>query len=237
MKTRDIKHRGAAMDRKTQVAETLRERIISMDLAPGDVVDEVALSKEFGLSRPPLRELMRQMATEGYLVLEANRPARVSPMDYQSLRSFFLAAPLIYVATTQLAARNATADDVARLREIQAAFCAAIAAGDVAARVLHNNRFHLEIGNIARNPYLMPSLRRLLIDHARLGKTFYRASDSGQTREEAHTAMRQHDQIIDAVARHDVQETAELVHAHWELSRRHMTDYVVPESMDVPLQF
>ena len=45
---------------------------------------------------------------------------------------------------------------------------------DVEGRVLWNDEFHLEIGRIARNPYLMPSLRRLLIDHARLGKTFYR---------------------------------------------------------------
>src|SRR5262252_4099914 len=85
---------GPSGDRKNVMAETLRRRIVSMELAPGAIVDELALAEEFGLSRPPVRELMRQMAAEGYLELEPNRPARVSPMSYQSLRSFFLAAPL-----------------------------------------------------------------------------------------------------------------------------------------------
>lgn len=77
------------VDRKAVLGVALRRRILSMELAPGAVVDELALCDEFGLSRPPVRELMRQMAAEGYIDLEANRAARVSSMSYQSLRSFF----------------------------------------------------------------------------------------------------------------------------------------------------
>jgi DNA-binding GntR family transcriptional regulator len=47
------------------LGEALRRRIFSMELKPGAVVDEVALSTEFGLSRPPVRELFRQLAAEG----------------------------------------------------------------------------------------------------------------------------------------------------------------------------
>ena len=67
-----------SVDRKALLSEALRRRIVSMEMAPGAVVDELALSEEFGLSRPPVRELMRQMAAEGYIELEANRAARVS---------------------------------------------------------------------------------------------------------------------------------------------------------------
>src|SRR5690606_23406175 len=100
---------------------------------------EVALSEEFGLSRPPVRELMRQMAAEGYLELEPNRPARVSAMSYQSLRSFFQAAPLLYIATAQLAAQNATPEEIAQLKQVQARFKVAIVHDDLDARVLHND--------------------------------------------------------------------------------------------------
>jgi transcriptional regulator, GntR family len=41
-------------DRKAVLAEALRRRILSMELAPGAVVDELALCDEFGLSRPPV---------------------------------------------------------------------------------------------------------------------------------------------------------------------------------------
>ncbi|MFC3171362.1 GntR family transcriptional regulator [Acinetobacter vivianii] len=143
-----------------------------MELAPGAVVDEVSLSEEFGLSRSPVRELLRQMAAEGYLELEANRATRVSSMNHQSLRNFFLAAPLIYISTTQLAAINATQIEIDQLKQIQKLFREAIDQGDIEGRVYYNNQFHLEIGKIAHNPYLLPSLERLLIDHARLGKIF-----------------------------------------------------------------
>ena len=77
-------------DRKAALGDALRRRILTMQIAPGAVLDEVALSEEFGLSRPPVRELMRQMAGEGYIELEANRPARVTSMSYHALRDFFL---------------------------------------------------------------------------------------------------------------------------------------------------
>lgn len=228
---------GPSTDRKNVMAETLRRRIVSMELAPGAVVDELALSEEFGLSRPPVRELMRQMAAEGYLELEPNRPARVSPMSYQSLRSFFLAAPLIYVATTQLAASHAMPEEVERLKQIQAQFRAAIEEQDLQSRVLHNDEFHFEIGRIARNSYLMPSLRRVLIDHARLGKIFYRSPTTSDMQRDLEKAVEQHDQIIEAIALRDPERAGELVRSHMELSRRRMAEYVIPEGLNVPIQF
>jgi DNA-binding GntR family transcriptional regulator len=223
------------VDRKAALADALKRRIVNMELAPGAVVDEVALSVEFGLSRPPVRELLRQMAAEGYIELEANRAARVSAMSYQSLRNFFLAAPMIYIATSQLAASNATAEDVARLKEIQGNFKAAIDRNDVESRVLYNDLFHLEIGLIARNEYLMPSLRRILIDHARLGKTFYRFPTTRNMQRDLDKAVEQHDEIIDAIERHDTDAVASIVRDHLDLSRRRMTEYAVPAGVDVPL--
>ncbi|HRO81526.1 MAG TPA: GntR family transcriptional regulator [Alicycliphilus denitrificans] len=226
-----------AVDRKTLLSEELRRRIVSMELAPGAVVDELALSEEFGLSRPPVRELMRQLAAEGYIELEANRAARVSSMNYNSLRSFFLAAPLVYVATTQLAAANATPDDVEELKRIQRQFRAAIEEKDVKSRVLFNNEFHLAIGRIARNDYLMPSLCRILIDHARLGKIFYRFPTTADMQQDSDTAVSQHDQIIECIARHDMENAGEIVREHMELSRRRMAEYATPVGIDVMLKF
>jgi DNA-binding GntR family transcriptional regulator len=223
------------VDRKAALADALKRRIVNMELAPGAVVDEVALSVEFGLSRPPVRELLRQMAAEGYIELEANRAARVSAMSYQSLRNFFLAAPMIYIATSQLAASNATPEDVARLKDIQGNFKAAIDKNDVESRVLYNDLFHLEIGLIARNEYLMPSLRRILIDHARLGKTFYRFPTTRNMQRDLDKAVEQHEEIIDAIARHDTDAVAAIVRDHLDLSRRRMTEYAVPVGVDVPL--
>lgn len=222
-------------DRKGRLDDALRKRILSMELAPGAVVDELTLAEEFGLSRPPVRELMRQLAAEGYLELEPNRPARVSAMSHHSLRSFFLAAPMLYVATAQLAAGNATAAEIERMKQIQRRFRQAIDDGNTLERVRQNDRFHYEIGLAAHNEYLMPSLRRLLLDHARLGMTFYRDPPSADMAESLAVAVEQHDQIIEAIERHDTDGVAELMRAHMDLSRRRMAEYAAPEGIDVPL--
>lgn len=223
----------ATSDRKAALAHVLRQRILTMELAPGAVLDEIELSEEFGLSRPPVRELMRQMAAEGYIELEANRAARVTSMSYQSLRNFFLAAPLIYVATTKLAALNASADEIQGLKQIQARFRQAVEQCDIDSRVYYNDQFHLEIGKMAHNPYLMPSLNRLLIDHARLAKTFYQPSSS-HMQADLESAVQQHEEIIAAIERHDADAAVEIVRAHLELSRRNMAMYVAPEGLEVP---
>jgi len=228
------------IDRKTHLEETLRRRIMGMELLPSAVVDEVALAREFGLSRPPVRELMRQLAAEGYLELEANRPARVSPMSYESLRSYFQAAPLIYIATTQLAAIQANAADIARLKTIQVKFKQAMATDDTHARVFYNDQFHREIGKMARNPYLMPSLRRILIDHARLAHTFYRSPNQGNVsldmQHDMQTAVLHHDQMIQAIEQRNSELAKQLVQEHWELSRKRMAEYVMPDALDISLQ-
>ncbi|WP_322056125.1 GntR family transcriptional regulator [Paraburkholderia sp. J63] len=225
-----------SQDRKAVLAQALRHRILSMELAPGVSLDEVALAEEFGLSRPPVRELMRQMAAEGYIELEANRAARVASMNYDALRNYFLAAPLIYVATTKLAATNATPAEIDGLKRIQERFRAAVDGSDVDERVLANDQFHHAIGKMAHNPYLMPSLSRLLIDHARLGKTFYQPRDERMD-EELAQAVQHHEEIIAAIERRDAEAAGEIVRAHVYLARRNMASYVAPDGVAVPIEF
>ena len=223
-------------DRRQAMVLALRRRILTMQMAPGAMLDEYALADEFGLSRPPVREILRQMAGEGYIELEPNRPARVAAMGYTSLRDFFLFAPIVYVASTRLAAERRSAGDLERLKAIQADFRAAILAGDVEARVFQNDLFHLTIGEIAGNAYILPSLRRCLIDHARIAKVFYEdqlALRHPQMAAERDEAARQHDEIIAAIEARDPDAAEALVRAHLDLSRRNIAMYATPESMNL----
>ncbi|TBC91670.1 GntR family transcriptional regulator (plasmid) [Rhizobium leguminosarum] len=221
-------------DRKTNLSLTLRRRILTMELPPGAVLDEVALSEEFGLSRPPVRELMRQMAGEGYIELEANRAARVSSMSYQSLRDFFLLAPMIYITANKLAAENGTRGQLDVLKQMQQSFRKAVDNCDVEGRVFYNDQFHRQIGEMAHNVYLVPSLRRLQIDHARIGKVFYKHPNTPRMQEELELATQQHDEMIDAIGKRDPDAAGELARLHLELSRRNMAMYAAPEGLETP---
>ena len=159
--------------KKALCLEDLRQKILTQVLEPGLALDETEISESYGISRPPLREVLRQLAGEGYVLLVENRGAQVAPMSHKTLRNFFVAAPMIYAATARLAAENANAQQIKRLKECQWSFRLALKSGDAAERALSNERFHSIIGEMADNEFLMPSLRRLLIDHTRIGMTFY----------------------------------------------------------------
>lgn len=220
--------------KKTLCVEDLRRRVLTQALEPGDYLDETELSEAYGISRPPLREALRQLAGEGYVVLHENRGAQVAPMTHKTLRNFFVAAPMIYAATTRLAAEHATPAQIVRLKECQWAFRQAIRNGDAAERALGNERFHSLIGEMADNEFLMPSLRRLLIDHTRIGMTFYNPRKVALA-PQRELAADQHDQFIDLIEAGDADAAADLAVAHWELSRAQIENFVTPDSITIPL--
>jgi len=109
---------NAIFDRKEYFYQEICRQIMSLELAPDTVLDEISLSSEFNLSRPPIREAMRQLAAEGYIELAPNRPARVKPLNYEAIRAFYLASPWLYTVTTQLAVINASKAELADLKSI-----------------------------------------------------------------------------------------------------------------------
>ncbi|MBY5570715.1 GntR family transcriptional regulator [Rhizobium leguminosarum] len=219
---------------KNNCLEDLRRRILTEGLEPGSYLDETEISEAYGISRPPLRELLRQLAGEGYVILHENRGAQVAPMTHKTLRNFFIAAPMIYSAIGRLAASNATTAQIMRLKDAQLMFRAAIRDGDTQQRALTNERFHSIMGEMADNEFLTPSLRRLLIDHTRIGMTFY-SPRHPELADQRVIALEQHDQFIALIEANDPEGCAELAIAHWELSRAQIESFVTPGSFIVPL--
>ncbi|MBE1284393.1 MAG: FCD domain-containing protein [Rhodobacteraceae bacterium] len=226
--------KDAAKRRKAELYEHLKQAILTLQIRPGSDLDETSLCDEFSLSRTPLREVFRQLAGEGYVELRENRGARVSEMSYTTLRDFFLAAPMVYGAILRLAANNATPDQIERLKQAQEAFKAALRSGSGADRALANNTFHEVTGEMADNVFLLPSFHRLLIDHARIGMTFYRPQNSDMA-DNLTEASRQHDAIIAAIEAGDEDEAGKLAVDHWNLSRDQIEMFVMPTALDVPM--
>lgn len=220
--------------RKAICLDDLRRRILTQDLEPGGYLDETAISEAYEISRPPLREVLRQLAGEGYVVLHEHRGAQVAPMTHKTLRNFFVVAPMIYAAVSRLAAQHARPAQIMRLKDTQLLFRAAIRDGDAAERALLNERFHSIIGEMADNEFLMPSLRRLLIDHTRIGMTFY-SPRNRQMADQRAVAADQHDRFIALIEAGDADGAADLAVAHWELSRAEIESFVTPTSIDIPL--
>ncbi len=221
-------------NQKTALYEYLKTAILTMELQPGSDLEEIELSQRFGLSRTPLREIFRQLAGEGFIELRPSRGARVSEMSYATLRDFFQAAPMIYGAILRLAALGATPAQIAALKASQESFKRALRSGEPSDRALANNEFHKITGDMAGNVYLLPSFSRLLIDHARVGMTFYSAENSDEDAS-AQKACAQHDAIIAAIENCDAERAGHLAEEHWNLSRHQIEQFVMPNALNFPL--
>ncbi len=215
--------------------EALKNRVLTLDIEPGTVLDETALSLEYDISRTPLREVFHKLAGEGYLTLENNRSTKVSSMDISSMRNFFQTAPLIYASVARLAAENATATQLKKLKQIQHSFLQAGEQGDASGMSMFNHAFHEKIGEMAGNSYLSPSLNRLLIDHTRMSQMFFRPNNT-QEEEIIGKACKQHDLMIEAIEKRAPAEIVELTLQHWELSRGRMEHYVRPDPLPVDIE-
>lgn len=223
-----------SISRKSRCVEDLRRRILTQDFEPGSYLEEAELAESYEISRPPLREALNQLAGEGYLILHKNRGAQVAPMTHKTMRNFFMAAPMIYAAISRLAAEHATEAQIMRLKDAQTLFRRAIRDGDTAERAMMNERFHAIIGEMADNEFLIPSLRRLLIDHTRIGMSFYNPRNRAMAQARS-VAADQHDRIIELIEKGDVEASGQLAIDHWELSRAEIESFVTPEGMRIPL--
>ncbi len=215
---------------KAALYEDLKRLILTMELDPDTALDEVSLSSQYALSRTPVREVFQRLAGEGYLEIIEKKGVRVIPMNHATLRNFFLVAPMIYSAIGRLAVQSFKPKQLDALKNTQKRFRKACQSHDEQALVLENNRFHEIMGEMANNPYLQPSLGRLLIDHCRIGHTFFRPHNEDMERR-LQLAANHHDAMIAALENRDENAMVALINEHWDLSRQNMELFITPQGL------
>lgn len=215
---------------KTALYEDLKHQILTLERAPDEDLDEVSLGESYGISRTPVRDVLRQLAGEGYVLIRENRGARVIPMNHATMRDFFSVAPVIYEAVARLAVQNFRPQQLQELKSCQMRFRAALEARDHVAMVVENTLFHAVIGDMSASTFLNPSYSKLLIDHARIGHTFFRPRNAAME-DELRQSCDQHDQMIEAIARQDEEGMVQLVYRHWGICRSNMEMFVAPREL------
>jgi DNA-binding GntR family transcriptional regulator len=220
---------------KTALYSHLKNAILTLDLPAGQTLDEAALGHMFSLLNAPLHEVYRQLAFEGYLDLSDPQAPRVTEISHNTLRDFFISAPMIYGAILRLATTNRTHTQLNRLKIAQQAFKATLRSGTAAERTLSNHRFHEITGEMANSKYLLPAFNRLLIDQARISMAFYQPKSAAMATA-LQEADHQHDDIITALQQRNAKAAEQLAIDHWNLSRPQIEGCVMPSPQDMPLQ-
>ncbi len=101
-----------------EVADRLRERIFSGELAPGSFIDEARLAQEMEISRTPLREALKVLTAEGLVRHEPRRGSFVGEVTEQDLDEIFPVIALLEGRCAHEAALNATDADLEALQAL-----------------------------------------------------------------------------------------------------------------------
>ena len=97
----------------------LRSMIVRGELSPGGNVTEADLSEALGISRTPLREALKLLATEGLVELKSRRGAFIVPVRPEEIANIFDVAATLEARAAELAATRASAAEIGELRRLQ----------------------------------------------------------------------------------------------------------------------
>ncbi|MBX3499727.1 MAG: GntR family transcriptional regulator [Alphaproteobacteria bacterium] len=179
------------------VAARLRDMIVEGRLTPGERLNERELCEQLGISRTPLREALRVLATEGLVALPPNRGAQVVKLSPEDVRDTFTVMGALEGLSGELACRHVSDADIAALRAMHEEMVGCHARGDLPSYYRINRVIHERINAIAGNPTLTRTYRAL---NDRLHALRFR---SNYIQEKWDRAVEDHGEMLEALAARD----------------------------------
>jgi DNA-binding GntR family transcriptional regulator len=191
-----------------EATDRLRDLIVQGRLAPGARLNERLLTAQLGLSRTPLREAFKVLATEGLVELLPNRGAIVSQMDPVRLAETLAVMGALEALAGEFACLNATDGQINEIRSLHFEMLANHARGDLAGYFKFNQAIHLKIVKYSGNAVLYNTYLQL---NANVRRARYMANLS-QERWDA--AVHEHGEILAALGARDVPRIKALLSDH-----------------------
>ena len=196
---------------RQSVYEALVELIVAGALRPGQHLVESELARQLGVSRQPVREALHRLEAEGWIDLRPSQGAFVHVPTDSEVDQLLDVRELLEGATARLAARAATPEAVAALREVWQVGVAAVESGDVTRTVTANNDFHAAVAEIAGNSVLA-QLSEIV---GRRVRWYYRKVAPAR----GHESWAEHAELVAAIEAGDEDKAFALARMHTERTR------------------
>ncbi len=190
-------NRRADRPRYGDVVSGIRDLIVEGELAPGSRVPERVLCDKFGVSRTPLREALKVLASEGLIDLLPNRGARIVDLTEDDIEEMFQVMGALESLAGELAARKLTEEDLAELRALHYQMALHFTRGERMPYFRLNQQIHEKIFAASGNETLVKVYRGL---SGRLRRARYIANISRARWAEA---VEEHERILAALESRD----------------------------------
>ncbi len=204
------------------ILEGVRNLILRGDLRPGDRIRQEALASDYGVSRIPVKEALRQLENEGLVSLVPHSGARVARVDLKECVELYRLREVIEPVVLAASVPNLTGEDIADLRERMLAIEAV--AGDVQKWLAEDRQFHLASYRRAE----MPQALRMAEGFWNQTQQYRRAYVGALPPERLEIVHLEHRLIIDAIERRDADDAGERQRQHIRRTRVGLLDDVEP---------
>jgi DNA-binding GntR family transcriptional regulator len=187
----------------------LRDLVNQGDLAPGARVPERSLCERFGVSRTPLREVLKVLAAEGLVELLPNRGARIATLGDDHLFHLFEVIGLLEAEGGRLACARITPDAVAEIQGLHYRMYAHFLRHELPEYFALNQQIHAAILTAAANPVLSSSFASLA---GRITRARYMSNRMNPARWQQ--AMDEHEAMLALLLQRDGEGLAALLRQH-----------------------
>src|ERR1700726_1214329 len=193
-----------------EILARLRDHIVEGNIADGGRVPERQLCEMLGISRTPLREALKVLASEGLVELLPNRGARVRQLSEHDLAELFDVMGGLEGLAGRLACENITDEEIAEIERLHYEMYGFYLHRDMPNYFHANQMIHHKIVEASRNA----TLTSTYADFAgRITRVRYSAHFA-RKRERWGEAMREHETILDALRRRAGSELSDILFKH-----------------------
>ena len=196
------------------ICESLRDAIRRGILRPGERLMEIQVADELGVSRTPVREAIRKLEQEGYLVMMPRRGTYVANMSIRDVNEIFEIRTALESLSGGLAAERITAEELDKLQRLLVIIGGCMKEGNMEKIVAVDIEFHDLLYQAARNQRLVGIISNLREQLTR----FRTLSMSYPGRLEA--TLEEHKTMVDAIANGDVKEARRAAERHMEKAEK-----------------
>ena len=196
------------------VCETLRDAVRRGVLQPGERLMEIQLAEELGVSRTPVREAIRKLEMEGYVIMMPRRGTYVADLSIRDVNEVFEIRTSLESLASGLAAERITEDELEKLQRLLVEIGAHIKNGDMESIVRTDTEFHDLLYQASRNKRLVGIISNLREQLTRIRTTSM--SYPGRLK----ATLEEHRNIVEAIAQGDEKAARKAAEHHMEKSEQ-----------------
>jgi DNA-binding GntR family transcriptional regulator len=213
-----------------QAYDEIKRRIVTLELLPGQRLDDVALSNELALSRTPIREAIFLLGSEGLIDVKSDAGIIVRPLDLLDTAQLIEMQFIIVKAVSRLAAERIDPKQLRQLRGAADEVEAAIKSRDALAITSRNADFHRIEATAAGNSRLLEVARSIEDERQRLAYVCFGGTRPwGHLDEHFRKVVRDHQWLIEAYDAHDPDRAEKTAVSHVLLFRDRILQYLSVE--------